>query len=175
MELYYLKAFHIIFVVTWMAGIFFLGRMLIYFKQAEERDELAQQAVQDVVSQGAKRVWYIIILPSMILTLLVGGRLMLITHAFSQGWFHLKIVFIISFIGYCHYLNRIRKKQCSNTCKLSLLKLRLINELPTLFLAAIVFTVFFRDLFSGLWAASVIIIIISLSLVIVKLKKKRSK
>ena len=66
MELYYLKAFHIIFVVTWMAGIFFLGRMLIYFKQAEERDEIAQQAVQDVVSQGAKRVWYIIILPSMI-------------------------------------------------------------------------------------------------------------
>ncbi len=158
-----------------MAGIFFLGRMLIYFKQAEERDEIGKRAVQEVVSQGAKRVWYIIVVPSMILTLLVGGRLMVITHAFSQGWFHLKILFIVTFIGYCHYLNRIRKQQLNNTCKLSLLKIRLLNELPTLFLAAIVFTVFFRDLFSGLWAASVIIIIISLSLVIVKLKKKRSK
>ena len=97
---------------------------------------------------------------------------MIITHAFSQGWFHLKALFIILFIGYCHYLNRIRKNQINKICKLTSKKLRIINELPTLFLAAIVFTVFFRNLFSGLWAAGVVILVIIL--VGLAIQRKRS-
>lgn len=172
MEIYYLKAFHIIFVVTWMAATFFMGRMLIYFKQSEKKDSVQREAIQEVVLNGAKRVWYIISLPSMILTLLVGGRLMVVTHAYSQGWFHLKFLFVFILIGYCHYLNRIRKNQANNKCTLSEIKLRVINEVPTLFLVSIVFTVFFKNLFSGLWAIGVVIAIITLSLIIMKLKKK---
>ena len=111
MEIQYLRAFHIIFIVTWLAGIYFLGRMLIYFDQAKNRPDVEKNAIQEVVSKGATRVWYIVTFPSMVISLLVGGRLMIVTHAFSQGWFHLKALLIALFIGYCHYLNRIRKKE----------------------------------------------------------------
>ena len=171
MELYYLKSLHIIFIVTWMAAIFFLGRMLIYFEQAQSRPDVERLAIQSVVSQGAKRVWYIIAVPSMILTLLIGGRLMILTHAFSQGWFHLKALLIILFIFYTNYLNRIRKNQVQGVFPLTVAKLRLVNELPTLFLAGIVFTVFFRDLFSGLWA----ILVVSLVIIVVVLFFQRKK
>jgi putative membrane protein len=173
MELNYLRAFHIIFVVTWLSGIYFLGRMLIYFDQAKDRPDNERMAVQEVVSKGATRVWYIVTLPSMVLSLLVGGRLMIVTHAFSEGWFHLKALLIILFIGYCHYLNRIRKNQINQKCTLSTGKLRVINELPTLFLAAIVFTVFFRNWFSGLWAAGVVVLVIFLSVLIIQKKKRK--
>jgi putative membrane protein len=170
MEIQYLRAFHIIFIVTWLAGIYFLGRMLIYFDQAKNRPDVEKNAIQEVVSKGATRVWYIVTLPSMVISLLVGGRLMIVTQAFSQGWFHLKALLIVLFIGYCHYLNRIRKNQIKNKQTLSYAKLRLINELPTLFLAAIVFTVFFRNIFSGLWAAGVVILIIILGVLVIQRK-----
>ena len=67
MEIQYLRAFHIIFIVTWLAGIYFLGRMLIYFDQAKNRPDVEKNAIQEVVSKGATRVWYIIVLPSMII------------------------------------------------------------------------------------------------------------
>ena len=69
MNLQYYYIFHVLFMVAWFAGVFFLGRMLIYERDAVEKKE---QAVIDLAQKAGFRVWYIITLPSMVLTVFFG-------------------------------------------------------------------------------------------------------
>jgi putative membrane protein len=152
-----LKAFHIIFMVSWFAGVFFLGRVLVYIRESLEKSQEERSLLLPMLYSGARRVWYIIMLPSILITLVVGMMLMGHTGAYSQGWFHVKMVLVILFIIYNFYLNKLRLRMLKEDLPLSGLKLRLLNEVPFLFLISICFTVFLRDFFSGLWAAFVVI------------------
>lgn len=152
-----LKALHIIFIVSWFAGLFFLGRVLVYHREALDKNEPDKGILVPVFEGAGKRVWYIITLPSMLITLGLGLTLMVHTGAFREGWFHFKVLFIALFIFYNVYLEKIRRAFSRGEKKLSSIKLRLINEVPFLFLIAITFTVFMKSFFSGLWAVLVVI------------------
>jgi protoporphyrinogen IX oxidase len=169
------KALHVIFIVSWFAGLFFLGRMFIYHREAQFKSKEEQDILIPLLASAQKRVWYIITVPSMIITTGLGLSLMASSGAYREGWFHFKMLFVILFIGYNHYCNTIRKKLLNNTCTISSLKLRLMNEVPFLFLIAIVFTVFLRSFFSGLWAATVVVAISVLLLIISYLLRKRKR
>jgi len=77
----YLKALHIIFVVTWFAGMFYMPRLFIYNTEAGEKDEVARTALRQQFSMMMKRLWFGITWPSAILTLIFG-----LTVMFKGGW-----------------------------------------------------------------------------------------
>src|SRR5690606_4879964 len=80
----YLKALHIIFVVTWFAGLFYMPRLLIYNVEANTQPVAVRTVLQTQFGIMMKRLWYGITWPSAILTLLLG-----LTVLFKGGWFHL--------------------------------------------------------------------------------------
>ena len=155
--------------VSWFAGAFFLGRLLIYFKEATDKPS---QDIVDLCTSGTRRVWFIIILPSMILTIIMGLWLAMKLGAFREGWLHIKLLMVIAYVYYTFYINRLRKKLINNEPTPSSWKLRLINEVPFFFLVGIVFTVYLKNLFSGLWAFLVVIIIAVLLTMVLLLGKK---
>jgi putative membrane protein len=170
--LYVLKSLHIISLISWFAGIFFLGRMLIYHKEALEENSAD---IIRLAQGGAKRVWYIITLPSMLLAFIFGTILAIQIGAFREGWMHLKFMLVLIFIAYNFYLNKLRLKLAEQKPTPKSWQLRLINEVPFLFLVAIVFTVYMKDLFSGIWAFLVVVLIaitVTLALIISKKRKK---
>ena len=176
MIIQYLKAIHIISIVSWFAGLFFFGRMLIYHAQALTKPENEKNTLLDLLSGAEKRVLYIITLPALIITLITGYFLMMKTGAYKQIWFHLKLLLVLIFIFYNGYCIIERQKLLKETDKVSILKLRLMNETPLIFLVIIVFTVYLKNTFSGLWAGLCILIIgaiIGLSTYVYKIKQKK--
>ena len=167
----YIKALHVIFMVSWFAGAFFLGRLLIYFKEGTDKPS---QDIVDLCTSGTRRVWFIIILPSMILTIIMGLWLAMKLGAFREGWLHIKLLMVIAYVYYTFYINRLRKKLINNEPTPSSWKLRLINEVPFFFLVGIVFTVYLKNLFSGLWALIVMgmLVVIVVLLMLMQGKKK---
>ena len=171
MPLLYIKALHVIFMVSWFAGLFFLGRFFIYHKEAIEKNE---QSIIDLSISACRRVWYIIVLPSLILTILFGSYLAYKIGAYREGWLHFKLMIVILFVFYNIYLAKLRKAFYQNKPTPKSWKLRLINEVPFFFLVTIIFTVYLKDLFSGLWALFVLIMIVFILSSSLYLFKKKS-
>ena len=173
----YLKAIHIITMVAWFAGLFYIGRIFVYLEQANQEEEPRKSILIDQFNLMAKRVWYGIILPSLFITVIFGSWLAIYIKAFLMPWFHLKLLLIILFISYNHYIGKIRKQFLNNSQTLSSFKLRFINEIPALFLIAIVFVVYLKDMLNEIWGISAMISIgIIFALAIKKgLKKSSSK
>ena len=166
-----LKALHIIFMVSWFSGIFFLGRILIYHSEALEKSEEKTYLVPFFLKSERNIIW-IILIPSIIFTAIFGVLMMLLTNAHYQGWFHIKITLVFAFLFYNGYLLRLRRLIRLEQPHPRGFKLRLINEVPFFFLVGIVFTVYHKDFFSGIWAVLVLLFTLSLIGIIVRLRKK---
>ena len=128
-----LKSLHIIFVICWFAGLFYIGRLFIYINEAKE------SAVIDQLTIMAKRLWYIITVPSSVLALFSGLGLIFATDALSNPWMHAKMTLLIALFGYHFWCGAIRKKLIKNPNYGSSKKLRIFNEIPTVLLIFIVF------------------------------------
>ena len=142
MSLSIIKALHVIFMVCWFAGSFFLGRLLIYAKELPSTEATAHS----LIKSGMKRVWLIIIIPSVLLTFLFGLHLMMVTKAYTQPWFHAKFTFILAFLASTLWFNTLRKKSELGPLSISSKKLRMYNEIPAFFLITIVCLVYIRHL-----------------------------
>ena len=153
MEFSYLKALHIIFVVNWFAGLFYMPRLFIYTKEASEKKEPARSILleQNLIMQ--QRLWNIITWPSAIITLLLA-TLILIQNPFflQQPWLHTKLVFVGLLYAYHIYCHIIYKQQKQHIFKLSSKKLRIWNEIATILLFIIVFLVVVKSQMSILFA-----------------------
>tara|TARA_B100001989_G_C24537313_1_gene465251 strand:+ start:543 stop:1010 length:468 start_codon:yes stop_codon:yes gene_type:complete len=140
--------------VTWFAGVFFLGRMLIYARDAIDQNE---QSVLDNALLGAKRVWYIITLPSMILTVIFGVLIAFYIQAFTQPWMQLKLCFVVLFVIYNIYLNYLRLSYNKRKPWLSSYVLRLLNEVPFIFLVIILAIVYLKSLMAAFVALGIVV------------------
>jgi len=135
----WLKALHIVFVVTWFAGLFYLPRLFIYHVEAtapEVREQLKimERRLLAITHIGA--------------SLALGfGLAMLLwfatrdAHYLQQGWLHAKLLLVAALIGYHAYLVRLTRELASDRCRRSSRWLRLFNEVPGLLLIAIVILV----------------------------------
>lgn len=137
-----LKALHIIFIVTWFAGLFYIVRLFVYYAEALETNKSDDWKAQLLLMQ--KRLWFGITWPSAILATTFGLSLL---QFFSPipGWLWLKLSFVaglLAYHGYCHVLFR---KQALGNRGFSSLGYRIWNELATIFLVAIVFLVVLKD------------------------------
>lgn len=173
----YFKALHIIFVVTWFAGLFYIVRLFIYHTEANDKKEPERSILQSQFKIMAKRLWYGITWPSMILTLIAGGSILWVVPEFlSQGYFILKLCFVGGLILYHFQCHMIFKQLQNDIVKSTSFKLRLWNELATVFLVAIVFLIVLKSNTGFIWGMlGLIIFSATLMLAVQIYKKNREK
>jgi len=154
----YIKALHIIFVVTWFAGLFYIVRLFIYKTEAQQKPEPEKKILTDQFAIMQKRLWYGITWPSAILASVFGFWMLFLnfTAYIAQPWMLLKLFFVGGLF--------------------SSFKLRLYNELATVFLFVIVFLVVVKSSGSLVWSALGLILITAfVFLGVLIYKKQREK
>lgn len=142
----YLKALHIIFVVCWFAGLFYIVRLFVYYAEAQQKSEPAKAILSRQYRLMAHRLWYIITWPAAVLATLFGsGLLIQMPHYLSQPWMHVKLLFVLLLFIYhyqCHrFVNQIQK----DTLHKSSSFFRIWNEGATIILFAVVFLVILKN------------------------------
>jgi putative membrane protein len=136
----YVKALHLVAVVSWFAGLLYIVRLFIYHTEAETRPEPERSILQKQFALMEKRLWFGITWPAMIAAAVFGIWLMILTHAWEAHWFQLKACFLVLLIAYHLYCGRIRSDLARGRFRLTSVQLRIWNEVATLLLFAIVFT-----------------------------------
>jgi len=153
----YLKALHIIFMVTWFAGLFYMPRFFIYNTEATSMPDTEQRILRNQFEIMMKRLWYGITWPSAILTLILGPVVMFVGHwqqaLFQpQGrWLLIKLIFVIFLYVYFFTLHRIYREQLKRVFKYSSQQLRIWNEVATIFLVAITILAVVKNSLSFVW------------------------
>jgi putative membrane protein len=169
----YLKSLHIIFIVTWFAGLFYIVRLFIYHTEADSKPEPEKSILQKQYKIMSKRLWYGITWPSMILTLIFGGSLVYLQPFFlSQGYFILKLCFVAGLILYHMQCHVIFKQLQRDEVKRTSLKLRIWNEVATVLLFAIVFLIVLKTNTGWIWGMLGLIIFSATLMLAIKLYKK---
>ncbi|MCH5596882.1 CopD family protein [Niabella ginsengisoli] len=177
MSYLYFKAIHIIFVVTWFAGLFYMPRLLIYNVEANDKEESVKHTLQSQFNIMMKRLWYGITWPSAILTLIFGLTVLLkgnwVTILFEKEglWLLLKLVLVLFLYAYHLFTHRIFKQQLKGKFTLNSQQLRMWNEVATLFLISIVMLVVVKQGISLLWGlvgTALLVIILMLAIKIYK-------
>ena len=137
----YLKAIHIIFVVSWMAGLFYIVRLFIYHVEANDRPEAEKLTLQRQFEIMQHKLWYIITTPAMAISVLAGIAMIWVNPALlSMNWMLVKLAFVLGLLIYHFLCQNIMNKLKIGIFNWSSTQLRLWNELATIFLVAIVFT-----------------------------------
>jgi putative membrane protein len=166
------KALHIISVVTWFAGLFYMPRLLVYFAEAAEKSEPEKSILQNQFKIMQRRLWYGITTPSAIAVLIFGGSLLRNFMPITEyPWLMLKLLFVACLYVYHFFLQHIFKQQQNHIVAYSPMHLRIINEISTIFLFAIVFLVVLKNVMNmvyGLIALILLIIILMLGIKIYK-------
>ena len=153
----YLKALHIIFIVTWFAGMFYIVRLFIYNTEANDKTEPEKSILQKQFGVMIKRLWVGITWPSAILTLILGPWVMLDGNwdkmlAEEAGqWLLIKLIFVLLLYVYHFSLHFIYKQQEAGIFKHSSQRLRVWNEVATIFLVPIVMLATVKHSISWVW------------------------
>lgn len=143
----YVKALHIIFVVTWFSGMFYLVRLFIYNREAQDKPEVEKDILSKQYTVMIPRLLFGITLPSAVLTL-VFGLTLLSYYRMIPTWLWVKFSFLVPLFLYhisLHYIWNLQKK---GDFRYSSNGLRVWNEVATVFLIAIVFLAVVRDTLS---------------------------
>lgn len=146
----YIKALHIIFIVTWFAGMFYMPRLFIYNTEAGDKPDVAKTALREQFAIMMKRLWYGITWPSAILTLILGLTTWHLLGGTPQ-WLVIKLCFVVGLYVYFFSLHKIFQQQLQGVFKYSSQQLRIWNEVATIFLVAIVMLVVVKQSLSFLW------------------------
>jgi protoporphyrinogen IX oxidase len=140
------KAFHLVGIVVWFAGLFYLVRLFIYHVEANEEPEPARTILKNQYQIMETRLYNIITNPGMFLTVAMAiGLLTTEPEVLKQGWLHFKLGFVVLLLGYHHYCKRLMKQLAKDECKWSSKQLRALNEAPTVMLVVIVLLAVFKN------------------------------
>ena len=167
---FYVKALHIIFIVTWFSGMFYIVRLFIYNSEAQQKTEVEKNILTPQYTIMIKRLWLGITWPSAILTLIFGTWMGIMYGSLPQ-WLSIKIGFVAGLYAYQFSLQKIYADQMKGIFKLSSQQLRLWNEVATIFLIAIVMLVVVKQSMSLVWGLAGLITVILLLLSAIKIYK----
>lgn len=176
----YFKAIHIIFVVTWFAGLFYMPRLLIYNVEANEKPAEVRAALQNQFAIMMKRLWYGIAWPSAVLTLIFGltvlikGGWVAILFKKEGLWLLLKLALVLLLYIYHLATHRIFKQQINSIFKYSSQQLRMWNEVATVFLISIVMLVVVKQGVSLVWGLAGTILLVIVLMAAIKIYKRIS-
>ncbi|RYY83253.1 MAG: protoporphyrinogen IX oxidase [Chitinophagaceae bacterium] len=153
----YLKALHIVFIVTWFAGMFYIVRLFIYNREAQDKPDPERSILQAQFAIMIRRLWLGITWPSAILTLILGPTVLVLgnwqaTFGEASGrWLEVKLGFVLLLYIYFFSLHRIYKQQIAGIFAWKAQKLRVWNEVATIFLIPIVMLATVKTAISWLW------------------------
>ena len=124
-----LKALHIIFVVSWFAGLFYIVRLFIYHTEAQEKTEIERKILSEQFIIMEKKLWWIITTPAMILTFTFGLWIIIQNdrNYLSEPWMHIKLTFVILLLVYHFVCQQIMGKLKQGIFKLKSNQLRMWN------------------------------------------------
>ena len=174
----YIKALHIIFVVTWFAGLFYMPRLFIYATEAGEQPEAEKKTLRTQFQLMAKRLWYGITWPSAIITLILGlivlfnGGWYSIVFEAPGRWLLLKLFFVFFLYGYPFSLQYIFSQQTRGVFRYSSQQLRLWNEVATVFLVAIIMLVVVKESMSFVWGITGLLLLVVLLFAAIAIYKR---
>jgi hypothetical protein len=170
------KCIHIIFVVSYFAGLFYMVRLFIYHTEALEKEEPERSILHKQFSFMEERLWNIITVPALILMVLSGIYMFYAMQwvYFTQGWMHVKLLFIVFLFVYHYYSWHIMKRLQAGQTTLTSVQLRMLNEVATIILFVVVFAVVLRGYFVAYWYASLLAFVAMgvLIMLVVKLVNK---
>ena len=176
--MYYIKALHIIFIVTWFSGMFYIVRLFIYNTEANDKPEPEKHVLQKQFGIMIKRLWMGITWPSAILTLIFGPWVWYSMYRFGlPQWLFVKLCFVVLLYAYFFTLHAIYAQQAKGIFKYTSQQLRIWNEVATIFLIAIVMLAVVKDSMSWLWGIiGLLLFVIALmsAIRIYKLLRKKS-
>ncbi|MGH7237788.1 MAG: CopD family protein [Candidatus Saccharimonadales bacterium] len=142
----YILSIHIIFVVCWMAGLFYMVRLFIYHTEAQDKPEPDRKILSNQFEVMERKLWFIITVPSMWIVLAAGITMTIIAPAWlKQPWLHVKLGFVAGLIVYHFICQHKMKQMAKGVYKWTSTQLRIWNEVATLFLFAIVFLAVLKD------------------------------
>lgn len=130
----WIKAIHIIAMVAWMAGLFYLPRLFVYHVESPAINK-------DTFVLMEEKLYRVIMTPAMHTTLLFGFLMLMDSAYLKEGWMHLKITCVGGLVAFQFWLNQFRKQLREGGCTKSGKFFRMINEIPTFLLIIIVICV----------------------------------
>lgn len=177
MEYYnYIKALHLIFVITWFAGLFYIPRLFVYQIEAFHKPSPEKEILGKQLKLMAKRLWNIITWPSAILaTIFAIWLLILIPSWLHQGWMHVKLAFVILLIFYHlkthHYYKQLQRDEVKKSSNF----MRLWNEGATFILFSVVFLVILKNSINWIFGVVGIVVLAVLLMLGFKIYKNIRK
>jgi putative membrane protein len=171
MTYFYIKALHIIFVVTWFAGLFYIVRLFIYNREAQDKPEVERSILQQQFSIMIRRLWFGITWPSCILTLIFGTWLLFYNYPI-QTWLWIKLGIIIGLLLYHFSLQVLYQQQKRGEFKYTSNQLRIWNEVATIFLVSIVMVAVVKSGLGLVWGAVGVICLAAALMVAIRLYQR---
>jgi protoporphyrinogen IX oxidase len=172
----YLKSIHIIFIVTWFAGLFYLPRLFVYIIEAHDKPEPEKSILLTQLKPMASRLLFGITLPSALITLLMGTWMLSVQPAFlKMPFMHLKLGLVVVLYLFHFSLHILWKQLKNDIVKYSSTQLRMWNEVATLLLISIVFLIVVKTALSIAWGLAGLVAIMVMILIGIRTYKKFRK
>jgi len=169
----YILAIHIIFVVCWMAGLFYAVRLFIYHTEAQQKPEPDRTILSNQFEIMERKLWYIIAVPSMVLVLAAGITMLCLVPAWlQQPWMHIKLFFVGCLLVYHFICQNKMKQMAKGVYKWTSTQLRIWNEVATVLLFAIVFLVVLKNAVNWIYGLVGLILLSIILMMAVKIYKK---
>ena len=135
----WLKAFHVMSVMAWMAGLFYLPRLFVYHCQQEKGSHTSE-----TLKTMERKLLKMIMNPAMMASWIFGLVIAIQIDAFTQGWFHVKLLMVVAMTVFHIFLGKWRKDFEVDQNQRDERFFRLINEIPTLLMVIIVLMVIIK-------------------------------
>lgn len=176
MDYLYLKALHIIFVITWFAGLFYIVRLFIYHTEALAKSEPEKTILSNQLALMSKKLWYIITWPSAVITLIMGTLLLFSQPSWlKMPFMHIKLGFVVLLFLYHLGCHKIFIQLQKGEARYSSTQLRVYNEVATIILFAIVFLIVLKNELSWVWGTIGLISFAVILMIAIKLYKNLRK
>ena len=173
MDFLNIKALHIIFVITWFAGLFYIVRLFIYHTEAEQKKEPEKSILQTQFKLMSKRLWLIITWPSAVLTSIFAFWMLFQNPNYLyMPWMLVKLGFVALLYVYHLACHRIYTQLQQDIVRYSSKQLRLFNEVATIVLFSVVFLVVLKSAVNWIYGVLGIVLVSILLMLGVKLYKK---
>ncbi len=169
----YIKSFHIVFVVSWFVGLFYMVRLFIYHVEAYEKPEPDRRILTTEYKRIQQLLWKIIMNTAAVLTIIMGVLMLLIRQdLIFRPWMQVKLALVLGLLVYHWKCGQMMRELEQDIVKWTSGQLRLWNELTTIFLLAIVLLVVLQNAFDWIWGIGGIILFGVILMMLVKLAKR---
>ena len=169
------KAFHLVGVVAWFAGMFYLPRLFVYHAEANEQPEAVRIVLQQQYQIMEKRLYRIIMTPAMVLTVAMAiGMVIVAPDLLKETWLHVKIGLVLLLLGYHHFCARLMKEMASGQFRFTGQQFRWFNEFPTVLFVIVVLLAVFKSSFPTSAASwSIVGMVVAMAAIIQLYARKR--